>query len=368
MFPKNFRISSSQFRKMLVLDIVSISIMVVPQISSLGAGKDGIFAIIFGAFLALIYSLLMWYLTKRANGNYITYSKETVGSFITFVFGILYIVKFFILCIFVFNLFTDIIKGTLLPNTNHKIVLLFLILVTLYLASKEVEVRARLTEFLYLIILLPVVLLLLFGIPKLYIPNLLPVLTSDLTSIAKTGFSVFLTYSAAEFILFELALVNREDKNNKKDIIHAIVVSTIINLIFFIMVVGLLGIYSTNQTTWSTIVVMQLLEVPGGFIQRLDAVILAFWMLSIFFISSSLLYHMSNIAQHITNSKKRTYYLIAFAILIFLACMKPVKLEIVLSYLNKYLIYIGVPQSLLMPLIVFGVDKLRSRKGMNHES
>ena len=363
MFPRNYKISSTQFRKMLVLDIVSISIMVVPQIASLGAGKDGLLAIIFGAILALIYSLFLLYLTKRANGDYVTYSKETVGSFITFVFGILYIVKFFILCIFVFNLFANIINETLLPNTNHKIVLLFLILVTLYLASKEVEVRARLTEFLYLIILLPLVLLLLFGLPKLYIPNLLPVLTSDLKSIAGAGFSVFLTYSATEFILFEAALVNREDKKNKKNIIQAIVVSTIINLVFFIMVVGLIGINSTNQKTWSTIVVMQLLEVPGGFIQRLDAVILAFWMLSIFFISSSLLFHISNIAQHITNSKKRYFYLIAFAVLIFLVCMKPIKMDIVLGYLNKYLIYIGVPQSLLMPLIVFGIDKIKSGKG-----
>ncbi|WP_066716792.1 GerAB/ArcD/ProY family transporter [Clostridium sp. Marseille-P299] len=367
MFPRNFKISSSQFRKMLVLDILSISIMIVPQIASVGAGKDGILAIILGSVLALLYSLLMLYFTRRVNSDYFTYSKDTVGKFITFIFGILYIIKFLILCIFVFNLFSNIINETLLPNTNYKIILLFLIVLTLYLASKEIEVRARLTEFLYLVVLIPLVLLLLLGVPKVDIPNLLPILTTDGGSILRTGFSIFLTYSAAEFILFESAAIKQDDKRSQKNVIHAIITSTVINIFFFIMVVGLLGIYSTNQKIWSTIIVMQLLEVPGGFIQRLDAIVLAFWMISIFFISSTLLYHISNIAKSITNAKKREYYLIIFAILIFLICMKPIKIDIILANLNKYLIYIGVPQSILMPLIVFGIDKIKSGKGIRHE-
>lgn len=368
MFPRNYKISSSQFRKMLVLDIISVSVIIVPQIASQGAGKNGILAILFGSILALIYSLLMVYFTKKVNVDYLAYSKDTVGRFITFIFGILYIIKFFIFCIFVFNLFSNIINETLLPNTNYKIILLFLILVSLYMASKEIEARARLTEFLYLVVLLPLVLLFLFGIPKIYLPNLLPLFTNGNGSILKTSISVFLTYSAAEFILFETSLVKQEDKHSNRNVIHAIITSTIVNLIFFVMVIGLLGMYSTNQKIWSTIMVMQLLEVPGGFIQRLDAIILAFWMISIFFIASTLLYHISNIAKNITNTKKRNWYLIICSILIFLLCMKPIKLDLILNNLNKYLLYIGVPQSILMPLIVFAVDKFKSGKGIHHES
>lgn len=362
MLAGNNKISSPQLKKLIVFDMISISMMIVPKIASTGAGKDGLISIFLGAILALIYSLVLLYFSKNIAGNYFSYASDSAGRLLAFVFGSLYMVKFFFFTMFAVNLFANIINETLLPNTSYKIIVLALIALSYYLSTKDLEVKARLTELLYYLVIIPLVILFLLGIPKLNVSNLLPLFTDSTSSTLQTGFYVFLTFSAVELILFASPFAGNEYDKKKRNVIYSILTITFINVLIFVVVVGILGTRGAGQEVWSTITVLQMLEFPGGFIQRLDGIVLLFWLFSIFSIISSLLFYLRYITEGLTGNKEKNWCTLLFAAVIFICAIQPIKTELFMEFFGKYLIYFGLPQSLLMPFIMMIIGNYKSRK------
>lgn len=346
---------------MLVFDMLSISILIVPYIAAGGAGKDGLLSIVAASAAALCYGLLMLYFCKQIKTDYMQYCRHTLGSFFTFLFGLFYLVKLFFSAIFVLTLFTTVIHETILSDTSSRAILFCLIFVSVFYASKMMEVRARTVEILYYLVLIPLFLLFLLGLFKVNMANLFPLAVTAVTPVVRTGYAVFLTFSAVELILFATPSVSGEDEGNKfsRKIIQAILITSVFNLVVFIIVAGLLGISGTTAKLWSTISVMQMIEIPGGFVHRQDAVMLSLWLMSIFTITSSLFHYLCQITKSITGAKKQTYILIFYALLLFFITMKPINLDTLFYCFGKYIALIGFPQSVILPLLLIAAGKIK---------
>ncbi len=343
--------------------------MLVPNLAVRGAGKDGLLALLLGTAGAFFYAMLLLFLSNRLTTDYMSECKEALGKTGTFLIGFLYLVKYFISCVFLMTLFTTIIHETILPYTNYRIILLFLFLVAMYYGAKQFEVRARLVELLYFIILIPLFLLFALGIFKINPVNLSPLFTSDSMPLLQTGYLVLLTYSALETLLFSApSVTDKETKElKKKKVLSAILICGIFNFLIFVVVLGLLGTYGTTQKIWSTISVMQMIEIPGGFVHRQDAIMLAFWMCSIFTIISTLIYYLCFITKSMLCCRQQKYILWFYAAVLFACTMKPLTLDTLYFYFGKYMAYIGFPQSILLPAFVILVSRIRKGKVKHHE-
>lgn len=365
MFSNNFKISDRQLKKMLVFDMISISILTVPYIAASGAGKDGLISIIIAFLAAICYGLLMLFFCKQIRIDYLQYCQDTLGKVLTFLFGFLYLLKFFLSAIFVLSLFTTVIHETILPNTNTKGILFCLIIVSVFYASKVMEVRARMVELLYYIVLIPLLLFFLLGFFKVNMANLAPLATVRTMPVWHTGYNVLLTFSAVELILFATPSVTGENEGKKfrRKVIQAITITAIFNLIVFIIVMGLLGLSGATQKLWSTISVLQMIEIPGGFVHRQDAVMLSFWLVSIFTITSTLFHYLCQVTKKIIGSDKKGPILAFYAIVLFFISMQPMHIETLFRYFGKYIAYIGFPQSILLPLILIIIGKLKKGAG-----
>lgn len=361
MFSDNSMISDRQLKKMLVFDMISISILIIPYIAAKGAGKDGLLSILGASAAAILYGFIMLYFCKQIKSDYMQYCRQTLGKFFAFLFGMLYLVKFFFSAVFILTLFTTVIHETILPNTGSRIILFSLVLVSAFYASKSMEVRARVVEILYYLILIPLFLLFLLGLYKVNISNLLPLATAGTMPVLQTGYGVFLTFSAMELILFATPSVSGEDEKSKfgRKIMQAVVTTAIFNLLVFVIVVGLLGTAGAERKLWSTISVMQMIEIPGGFVHRQDAVMLFFWLFTIFTITSSAFHYLCSITRSITGAKKQSYILVFYAAILFLITMIPLDLDTLYYYFGKYIALIGLPQSVILPLLLIIIGKLR---------
>lgn len=361
MFSNNLKISDRQLKKMLVFDMISISILIVPYIAATGAGRDGLLAILLSSAAAVCYGLLMLFFCKQIKIDYMQYCQNTMGRFCTFIIGMFYLVKLFLSAIFVLSLFTTVIHETILPNTSSRVILFCLIIVSVYYASKVMETRARMVELLYFIVLIPLFLLFLLGLFKVNLSNLLPLAITGTMPVVRTGYGVFLTFSAVEFILFATPSVSGDNEGTKfrRKIIQAIVITAVFNLVVFIIVIGLLGVSGAAQKPWSTISVMQMIEIPGGFVHRQDAVMLSFWLVSIFTITSTLFHYLIHITKSITGAKKQRYILFFYTVILFFITIYPIPLTLLLHYYGKYMAWIGFPQSILIPVLLIAVGKLK---------
>lgn len=363
MFSNNSKISVRQISRMLVFDLFSISSLIIPYIASKGAGRDGIISIIIGTALALLYAYIMIWFGKKAEKDYIHFSKRTVGSIITFFFGVLYCFKLFFSCVFSVGLFGQIINETLLTDTNYKIIIFVILFVAAYAAYKGIEVRARIAEILYFIVLVPIFLAFLIGLTKIDLSNIAPLFTEPGNNIMSSSYLILLTYSAIEFIILEIPLVNKDRKVVKQVSKSVLVVGTL-NILMFIVTVGIIGVYGAKEKLWSAVSIMQVIEMPGGFVQRQDGIIIALFIVSIFIIISTFIYYLSAITSKIINVKDFRFFIIPFAILIFFVAATFIDMEPIFDSYLDYMMYIGFPQSILIPLIIIFVDFIK-RKGRN---
>lgn len=382
MFSDNEMISLRQFKRVAVFDLFSVSWLIIPRIAVATTGRDGLSAIIVGIIIALIYTAFLVYLTKFMENNFLDYSVQNLGSILTFIIGALYFIKLFICCIFVTRLFGEVIKETLLEDTDTRLIILILLLVSAYAASKGFEVRARISEILYYIVLVPILAFTIMGIRKVNISNLMPIFTENPLSILNGGYTVFITFTMLELLLFSVPLVRQEKENIQKEntqnanmqkentqkerklfryIMQAILIVGVLDLLFFIVTVGILGINETKAKLWSTITIIQSVPLPGGFIQRQDALILGIWMLSIFTVISGFIYYLSFFTKHMVHGSSHKFYIIFIMLLLFGASAVPIDLEKYYEYFEVYMKNIGMPQSIIIPIIVVLIGKLRGK-------
>lgn len=367
MFSDNDKISLRQLKRLLVFDLFSISGLIIPNIASIASGKDGIISIILATLYAFIYAYVILSFAKLSQGRYLDYSSANLGKALTFLIGFLYIVKLLISCMFAMRLFGEIINETLLEDTDPRIIILLILIVSAYSASKGFEIRARITEVLYFIVIVPIFIFLVLGLSKVQLTNLMPLFTKKPGELISGGYHVFLTYSVIELLIFTAPLISfktSDIKSGKKIyhyVIQALTITGILNILIFIVTMGILGNTQTNQKLWSMVTIMQIIKLPGGFVQRQDAIILTFWMLSIFTIVSAFFYYTTMIGKHIFKVPNRNYLLVPFLLIILGASVLPIETEKFYYYFERYMKFIGIPQSLILPLIVVGVGKLRKK-------
>lgn len=365
MFSDNEKISLRQFKRIIVFDIFSVSGLIIPRIAVGFAGRDGISAIIVGTIIAFIYALIILIITKNLNENFLDYSIHNAGKFLTFIVGALYIIKLFACCVFATRLFGEVINETLLEETDSRIIIIMLLLISAYAASKGFEVRARITEVLYFIVIVPLLIFLLLGLRDADISNLMPIFTESPKDIITGGYGVFLTFSLLELILFSAPFIQINKTNVSKErsifsyIVQALIIGGIMDLLLFLVTVGILGIEETKAKVWSTISIIQVIELPGGFIQRQDALLISIWMLSVFTIISGFIYYISLITKKIIHVQTQNYLIIPIILFIFGASVIPMDADKYYEYFGKYMMFIGIPQSILLPLIILLIGKLR---------
>jgi Spore germination protein. len=384
MFSGNNKISNRQLKKMLILNMLSISSLIIPYIAVNCAGVQGIFLVLIGAAFALLYAMLMCYFVKQFQTNtYVNYARRTVGALLTGVIGLLHLLKFFLMLSFAAAIFTNVIGQTLLVDTNTKIILAFLLLISGYGALQGIEKRARLSEILFYIILVPITLYLLLGLAKVDWSNLfidsrilknsgIPVFGVQNYNLLLGGFFIFLTYSVLEFILF----ANPYFKNNKDRSMffstgEAVFLISLLNILIYVITVGILGTGETGGKLWSAVTIMQIVKFPGGFIQRQDGILLAFWMLSMFSILSSCLYYMARITQDFIQqcmlkrcelySPINKYLVLLYGILSFGFVISFRDIQTQFLQLGKYLVFIGIPQSIVIPALLICINKIKRR-------
>jgi len=368
MFSENDKISLRQLKRLLVFDLFSVSVLIIPRIAAATAGRDGLITIILAVLYAIIYAWILLSFAKCTGGNYLEYSKKSLGSILTYLIGLVYMVKFSASCVFCAKLFGEIINETLLEDTDTRLIILILLIVSAYGASKGFEVRARIAEVLYYIIILPVFIFLILGLKEIQLSNLTPLFTESFQNIFLGGYYVFLTFSILEVLLFSASMIKFRKSDIKKGnrvfgaVTKAIVLMGILEILLFVVTLGILGRGETGQKLWSMVNVIQIIKMPGGFVQRQDAVILGIWMLSIYSILSAFFYYISFIGKFIFHLPGQNYLLVPLILLLFGVSVIPVETEQFFSYFENYMKFIGMPISLLIPAIVVFVGKVRKIK------
>lgn len=354
--------SIQQFKRMFLIEIFGTFSLTMPAILTRGAEYQGVLVLLCGTAMAAIY---LWFLLTFQNtmqDDYGTCLLKLFGKTGSRAIVCIYLVRFVIRSAYTMLLFVSLIKSNLLKSQNRFFLLLPFCLLCLYVAYQGLETRGRALELLFWVIFVPLLFVVLLSIPELSLHEMLPKGKIAVEPFFKTTYLVFLTYSCMEFLLFHKNHFRKNEKF-KKSAWKSFGMASGLYFFLFLVTIGLFGVQLSKDTLWPAFAIMETAKLPADFISRLDILLIAFWIFSMFGVASGYITYAVELINHIFLNKQKGLFLISFFILSGGLTLLLPDIEQTSIWFASYMMWIDFPIAFFIPFIIWCI--LTRKRGTN---
>lgn len=344
----NDLIGPRQLRALLIMDIVGVGAFFLPQTVFAYSGVDSWISVIISLFIALIYGGLIGCVCEKGkNDNFVELSVKAFGGYIGRIVPVIFYIKLIITGGLFLRAFSEIIKTNILDNSI--LFISFIILaVCAYSCTITFQQRGRLAELLLLFFIIPILLVFVVGCFNGELHNIKPILTEGKLGTLKGGF-----YASFYFMPLELLLLSTEGLKNinvKRNTLYCIAFIGIVLCFVTLVLVMRFGITDLKRQIFPVLEMIYIIELPGAFIERLEAVVMIFLMLGMFFIIHSFLFYSNKLACNIVHIKTHWYTVLGSTILIYCVSCIPKDVISSMDALFTVLKYGGVAFMIILPI------------------
>ncbi len=356
------KISNNQLKALIVSTIIGVGVLSVPSDTAKFMNNGGWISILLGGFLTIPIILIMNSLARMYPGKtYFEFGREIVPNFIFKIISIIFLIYFVILLAFVVRILGEVIKAFLLETTPIEIIIITMLLVTAYIGRCDIDVIGRVALIIYPIIIITTIGVIVFSIPKMDFSNILPMSGIKLKSLLISLPSTFFSYVGFEVILIAMGRVEKPEKSLKYSI-FAVICVTCIYIIMFFMTLAQFGIHELRRQIWPSLVLIREIDFPGFFIENIDGIVMAVWVVVIFGTMGPFLYSSGIVLSSIFNTKKHEYFIIALIPIIYILSLIPQNLRDTYRYINIVVYIVGTMSIVAFPIILYIVAKVKKRR------
>lgn len=359
MFSLNNKISIRQLQILLVLDIFGTGVIILPRKVAEYGGSDGWIIVIIGTIGALLYAYIITSLISMfPNKNIVEYTSAIINKPIAIIIALLYFIKIIVNIAFELRLFGEIIKATMLANTPFWVVCLTTILLGAYAATKGYEARARIGEVLILLMILPILLVFLISSFGIDYTNILPILKTPKKDLIVGAYITTFAFTSIDFCLLISPYINNH-KAIRKSVMQVVIFIGVLFTLITIVATARFGAADVKRQMWPVIEMMDTIAIPGSFIERQGALMMSFWIISIFAIVNASLFFSSLILKDVFKKWNHSTYILICIPIIFIVSYLPENI----MEANKFLDFINTTFSITylfaIPLILLILAKVR---------
>ncbi len=357
---KDPKISHIQLRGLIVSNIVGVGVLSLPNSLANSVGNNGwLVLIIAGALFIGVFMIYDRIFKLYPGKDFFEIAKETLGLFyypcllIIFLYFLLFVV------IITRNL-GELMKIFLLQTTPVGVIIIVFILASTYLSSHEIDAIGRLGYFLYPIIIMFTGFIIAISLPKADFTHLLPVLQTDLKSIAKgIGTSIF-SFLGVEIALFAIPYVEDRENVIRSGVIGIITV-TLIYIALYVMTIAHFSIDQIKAIVYPILLLVRQLDLPGFFLENLDGVIMALWVLVVFATMVPNYFAGAKILSKAFKTKNHKYFVLGLVPVIFIGSILPENFIVLLNTVQRYHYILGFFSLLVIPLSILISGYLRKK-------
>ncbi|MGN0154009.1 MAG: GerAB/ArcD/ProY family transporter, partial [Lachnospiraceae bacterium] len=354
MFSHNGKISEKQMRRMLVLPVFASVIFVLPYLSAQIFGKSVLPGVlVFFAFAILyvtcIYGLGKW--QEKAAGGNISYLENAgrTGKCL----AVIQLIRLLVRLTFYILLAVAILGEAQVPFMQGReadrlanlFVVLPLLLVALYGASRDVEKQGRIHEMVFWVMFIPFIIMILFGLYEVDYGVFKPRLTMSFGKIMLYGYALLTFILPVENYLYlspdlrrRKVLVQKEtDADGRVKGSHfyqkkqnlwisylAVLFVVLLAVILTLFILGIYGVNGAGGEEMVTIAIMRYIRLPFGVLERFDVLMVWFFMTGCFILICDTLYYMGYLFEILfENVRKIWFQVLALAIALLLAAGLP---------------------------------------------
>lgn len=359
MFSLNNKISIRQLQILLILDIFGTGVIILPRQVAEYGNQDGWIIVILGTIGAMLYGYIITTLISMfPNKNFVEYTTAIINKPIAIIIALLYCVKIIVNIAFELRLFGEIIKETMLPNTPFWIVCISTICLGGYAATKGYETRARIGEVLILLMVLPLLLVFFISSIDVDYTNILPVLKTPKKDLIMGAYITTFAFTGIDFCLLVSPYINNH-KAIRKSVMQVVIILGFLYTLITIVTTARFGAVDLKRQMWPVIEMMDTIDIPGSFVERQGALIMSFWIISVFAIVNASLFFSSLLLKDVFKKGKHSTYILICIPIIFMVSYLPQNIMEVGKLLEFINTTFSIAYLFIIPLLLLVLAKVR---------
>lgn len=350
MFSKNNKISKRQMFRLLTYDLLGIGTLLLPSELAKNAGKNGLLAILAGIAAGLLYCFLIGRLLAwiEENETYPAFLKRCFGKCIGTAALLFYAGYYICLGGYTAYIFGHLMITELLKEQSFYGIAAGIVLLGVYGIFQGIEGRARIYEILFWFLMAPLFLMLFFAARDVELPRLFPLYTADAETIAVGGFLSFAVFSIGGMSLF-LAPFAKKKQSISGACMGAVLFSGFVLISLFGILQGIFGVSGIHALEYPAVTLMSMIQIPGGFFQRQDALMIAIWFFTMYALLSSSMFYAAENLKELTAGKKEKWWIFASAILLFGIAAGSYRSSAVTGLLGRIFLSAATPLAVIIP-------------------
>lgn len=355
------KISAMQLGILLIVSIIGVGVLTLPRTIVEIAGSDGWMLIGLAGISSTVLSLIIYSLNKRfPNQTIIEYSKELVGWPLSIIIGMVYITYYIILSAFSIRIFGEVLKMYLLPKTPIEVITITLLLATSYLVRNGLESVVRFYEIMILPMFVPYFITLISGTFQGDFTNILPVFQTSITTLLQGSFEVIFSFIGFEALLLFTPFVENQ-KSIKKTLIIVIFIITLIYIASALIIIANFGVHETKNLIWPLMAYIKSIQIPGAFIEQLEGVIMAIWVMFIYTTLATLYFSAAFLCSRVFKAREHSIFVVPLLPIIYLLSLLPRNVAQLYDWLGVFSVYAGTLIGVAIPIFLLMVAKVRKK-------
>lgn len=288
----HYIINLRQLRRMSILETGTIGCLFI----TLWSGKEnGLLTILLSIISSLIYGAVLIAI-GRCDGGYYALTERTFPSLMWRGIWCLYSLRYAIHSAWILSYLVNLIQGTLYDQADW-LIMLPLLIVCIYAGRRSIAERARFAELLFWWVILPLAGIFLFGIWKTDLSISMHLTTIQVPELLRDEYRLMVLFLPVELLLFRMSALSGSDKRIWRHSLLTILLSGLWMLLVYIVTIGILGnIWGHSNLLGVTDAMEQIIHWNGAF-ERMDILILLFWLIGSIYSFSAYLFQGQQLLQ-----------------------------------------------------------------------
>lgn len=296
------KISKFEAISLIIIIVINEIVLNVPNIIILSAGSGAIINIIYVSIIAIIFATILAKLFKNFSGKDILDISEYLGGkYLKVIVGTLFIIFFLFLSALSTRYLCNSVKIIYFVKSPLVFLLLFFIIPSIIANKIGLKSISGINVIIVLAVTISLFFLLMSSSPHFDITNCFPIFGNGLNEVFLFGATNIFAFTGLAYLYFLPPLLKEY-----KDFKSVSVISTIISAICLILsiaslILALSSLLKTDEII-SIYLITRMISV-GNFLERLDAIFIFVWFLSLLSSLSLTFFYILNILKKITNIK-----------------------------------------------------------------
>ena len=305
MLSVNEKISLRQLQALIIISAMGTGVIVLPRRVAEYAGSDGWMIALGLTLLAMaIGALVVTAARLRPSSTFI----ESTGFFLTrpvaFVLGAVLWAKLVLTAGLELRAFLLVVNEVLLTHTPIPLTGAIMLALAAYAAVKGIETRARVAEVLLVLMVLPLAFLLVLALIDTDWSNLQPVLTTPPRTLACGTLRLGFMFAGLECLLLVSPYIHPRKKMCKA-VVSALGVAGLVITVITVLTLAKFG-RGVIDRPWPVLAMMDMLALPGAFIERQEALVFSFWIVTTFALVNALVFFGGVLIKDCLSRKSQT--------------------------------------------------------------